>query len=62
LEEECDENSVSPTEKLILLKSYRMKLTWLWILFYIPLFVNAQTDGARYRIEFTDKAGTKYNI
>ena len=62
LEEECDENSVSPTEKLILLKSYRMKLTWLWILFYIPLFVNAQTDGARYRIEFTDKAGTKYDI
>ena len=39
-----------------------MKLTWLWILFYILLFVNAQTDGARYRIEFTDKAGTKYDI
>jgi subtilisin family serine protease len=39
-----------------------MKLTWLWILFCIPLLAHAQSDGARYRVEFTDKAGAQYDL
>ncbi|GET32170.1 serine protease [Prolixibacter bellariivorans] len=39
-----------------------MKLTCLWILFCLPLLANAQSNGARYRVEFTDKAGSVYDI
>jgi len=39
-----------------------MKLAWLIILFNLPLLVHAQSTGARYRIEFTDKVGSAYDL
>ena len=39
-----------------------MKVTWLWIFLWLPLVVHAQSNGARYRIEFSDKAGSRYDV
>lgn len=39
-----------------------MKLAWLIILLYLPFWVHAQSTGARYRIEFTDKVGSAYDL